>query len=99
MGLCVLYYVEYSLYNVKKVGFFLSGLELHFKCPNLLLKQRQDLMSEFAKGTYEGPDKTLRTGKCPKKKQRTQGFIYRTNSNASVTYRHVVYLGILVEGH
>ena len=31
MGLCVLYYVEYSLYNVKKVGFFLSGLELHFK--------------------------------------------------------------------
>ena len=30
MGLCVLYYVEYSLYNVKKVGFFLSGLELHF---------------------------------------------------------------------
>ena len=22
MGLCVLYYVEYSLYNVKKVGFF-----------------------------------------------------------------------------
>ena len=31
MGLCVLYYVEYSLFNVKKVGFFLSGLELHFK--------------------------------------------------------------------
>ena len=31
MGLCVLYYVEYSLYNVKKVGFFLSGRELHFK--------------------------------------------------------------------
>ena len=31
MGLCVLYYVEYSLYDVKKVGFFLSGLELHFK--------------------------------------------------------------------
>ena len=33
MGLCVLYYVEYSLYNVKKkVGFFfLSGLELDFK--------------------------------------------------------------------
>ena len=30
MGLCVLYYVEYSLYSVKKVGFFLSGLELHF---------------------------------------------------------------------
>ena len=30
MGLCVLYYIEYSLYNVKKVGFFLSGLELHF---------------------------------------------------------------------
>ena len=22
VGLCVLYYVEYSLYNVKKVGFF-----------------------------------------------------------------------------
>ena len=31
MGLCILYYVEYSLYNVKKVGFFISGLELHFK--------------------------------------------------------------------
>ena len=25
MGLCVLYYVEYSLYNVKKVGFFYLG--------------------------------------------------------------------------
>ena len=25
MGLCVLYYVEYSLYNVKKVGFFHLG--------------------------------------------------------------------------
>ena len=31
MGLCVLYYVEYSLYNVKKSRIFLSGLELHFK--------------------------------------------------------------------
>ena len=31
MGLCVLYYAEYSLYHVKKVGFFLSGLELHFE--------------------------------------------------------------------
>ena len=31
MGLCVLYYVEYSLYDVKKSGIFLSGLELHFK--------------------------------------------------------------------
>ena len=30
MGLCVLYYVVYSLYNVKKSGIFLSGLELHF---------------------------------------------------------------------
>ena len=30
MGLCVLYYVEYSLYNVKKSRTFLSGLELHF---------------------------------------------------------------------
>ena len=37
------------------------------KCPNLLLKQRQGLMSEFAKGTYEGPYKTLRTGKISKK--------------------------------
>ena len=25
MGLCVLYYVEYSLFNVKKVGFFYLG--------------------------------------------------------------------------
>ena len=25
MGLCVLYYVEYSLYSVKKVGFFYLG--------------------------------------------------------------------------
>ena len=25
MGLCVLYYVEYSLYNVKKVGLFYLG--------------------------------------------------------------------------
>ena len=25
MGLCVLYYIEYSLYNVKKVGFFYLG--------------------------------------------------------------------------
>ena len=25
MGLCVLYYVEYSLYDVKKVGFFYLG--------------------------------------------------------------------------
>ena len=25
MGLCVLYYVKYSLYNVKKVGFFYLG--------------------------------------------------------------------------
>ena len=31
MGLCVLYYVVYSLCNVERVGFFLSGLELHFK--------------------------------------------------------------------
>ena len=31
MGLCVSYYVEYSSYNVKKSGIFLSGLELHFK--------------------------------------------------------------------
>ena len=31
MGLCVLYYVEYSSYNVKKAGFLFSGLELHFK--------------------------------------------------------------------
>ena len=36
MGLCVLYYVEYSLYNVKKVGYFLSGLELHFNACNPL---------------------------------------------------------------
>ena len=25
MGLCVLYYVEYRLYNVKKAGFFYLG--------------------------------------------------------------------------
>ena len=25
MGLCGLYYVEYSLYNVRKVGFFYLG--------------------------------------------------------------------------
>ena len=31
MGLRVLYYVEYTLYNVKKSGIFSSGLELHFK--------------------------------------------------------------------
>ena len=37
MGLCVLYYVEYSLFNVKKVGFFLSGLELHFKFSTCIL--------------------------------------------------------------
>ena len=36
MGLCVLYYVEYSLYNVKKVGFFLSGLELHFNPSHMM---------------------------------------------------------------
>ena len=35
MGLCALYYVEYSLYNVKKSGIFLSGLELHFKLYNV----------------------------------------------------------------
>ena len=35
MGLCVLYYVEYSLYDVKKSGIFLSGLELHFKFKGL----------------------------------------------------------------
>ena len=32
MGLCVLYYVEYSLCNVKKVGFFYL-VELHFNDP------------------------------------------------------------------
>ena len=31
MGLCVLYYVEYSLYNVKKVGFFYLGWNFTFK--------------------------------------------------------------------
>ena len=38
----------------------------HFVIMFLMLKQRQDLMSEFAKGTYEGPYKTLRTGKMSK---------------------------------
>ena len=37
MGLCVLYYVEYSLYNVKKVGFFYLGWNYTLKCS----KQRQ----------------------------------------------------------
>ena len=34
MGLCVLYYVEYSLYNVKKVGFFIwAGIILKALIP------------------------------------------------------------------
>ena len=75
------------IFNIDSVSIYLltaTSFVEHFviKCPNLLLKQRQDLMSEFAKGTYEGPDKTLRTGKCPNKKQCTQGLIYRTISVA-----------------
>ena len=31
MGLCVLYYVEYSLYNVKKVGYFYLGRNFTLK--------------------------------------------------------------------
>ena len=32
MGLCLLYYVEYSLYNVKKVGFFYLGWNYTLTC-------------------------------------------------------------------
>ena len=32
MGLCVLYYVEYSLYNVKKVRFLYLGWNCILKC-------------------------------------------------------------------
>ena len=41
MGLCVLYYVEYSLYNVKKVGFFYLGWNntLNPNPTNLHMKQ------------------------------------------------------------
>ena len=44
MGLCVLYYIEYSLYNVKKEGFFLPGLELHFKFISKALADEFDLI-------------------------------------------------------
>ena len=39
MGLCVLYYVEYSLYNVKEVGYFLSGLEFHFQIQSICRRE------------------------------------------------------------
>ena len=56
MGLCVLYYVEYSLYNVKKVGFFLSGLELHFNMQcQLLMTLRKTVLKNIArKGSNAG---------------------------------------------
>ena len=38
MGLCVLYYVEYSLYNVKKVGFFYLGWNYTLNTGNTLKK-------------------------------------------------------------
>ena len=41
MGLCVLYYVEYSLYNVKKVGFFYLGWNYTLK-----KEARTDCVSE-----------------------------------------------------
>ena len=55
MGLCALYYVEYRLYNVKKSGIFLSGLELHFKVSSKwLLKNKSDNGKLLLGKTYSG---------------------------------------------
>ena len=56
MGLCVLYYVEYSLYNVKKVGFFLSRLELRCKWTKPLPKWQildSSKLKEFADDNFK----------------------------------------------
>ena len=52
MGLCVLYYVEYSLFNVKKVGFFYLGwnytltLKPTVKPPNVAVSNLFKFVSE-----------------------------------------------------
>ena len=50
MGLCVLYYVEYSLYNVKKVGFFYLGCNY-----TLSLMKMADTFPGFCPGRALAP--------------------------------------------
>ena len=56
MGLCVLYYVEYSLYNVKKVGFFylgwnytLSNIFVYVMVDNVMGRGENAGFQEFSK--------------------------------------------------
>ena len=51
MGLCVLYYVEYSLYNVKKVGFFYLGWNYTLKQHDLYLDSSK--LKDFADDNFK----------------------------------------------